>query len=590
MQKTRLHALRLIRLSGRSGELGYEGERRLSSMAYKDDQLHSMNVIPSENVQEQPSEAKVVGGVSGEAEAQVLLRRTPYSYLLNQAYGLWFFVSSFLMTLIITHRVSTEQYGVYVVALTAFNTIQYIVAFGLEDAMTTFAPRVRVEHSKADAASLIRRLLGIRLVVLVISVVVMLYSLPVLAYLIALIPFAGAATLANGLRDPALLSHITPIAIYVLGSSAASLLTAVCAALMRMSIVFVVGCVTQLLLLGLAFFVLQLGWGIDGILWLLAIVSLLNAAAFLAWLAPAIFQRGVAYKPSLKPVLQLGVSSWLTNLASGALFKQVSITLLNVFAVSLTSIAYFNLSFQLADSANYLLVAGFGGVGGSALATAFVGQNYERLGRSWQALIKVETLLATTGLVFCLFNAQNIAHILYGSKYDPIGPLFAIFLFFNILVRILGTTIHQSALYVVGKARLVVLSQWLGLLAVLLIGIALVPSWGPAGALVADGVAKTLTGVLMLLFLLKDIPRKYLVELIGFTLRFLLALVLAALPGVLWHPTKPLLLVVSGCLFLVLCVGFLAWLKPLSEDDLRLLSKLNSRIARYLRWFVRKVR
>src|SRR5579884_1587829 len=30
-----------------------------------------------------------------EAEARHLLKRTPGSYLLNQAYGLWFFVSSF---------------------------------------------------------------------------------------------------------------------------------------------------------------------------------------------------------------------------------------------------------------------------------------------------------------------------------------------------------------------------------------------------------------------------------------------------------------------------------------------------------------
>jgi O-antigen/teichoic acid export membrane protein len=508
--------------------------------------------------------------------------------LLNQAYGLWFFISSFLMTLIITRQVSTEQYGVYVVALTAFNTIQYLVAFGLEDATTTFVPRIWAEHGKADAASLIRRLLGLRLSVLVVGVLCMLYGLPLLAYIIALVPIPGTAAVAQGLRAPALLTHILPLAVYVLGSSAAGLLTAVCAALMRMTIVFVIGCATQLLLLGLSFYVLHLGWGIDGILWLLALVSLVNAAAFALWLAPQIFRRGVAYKPSFKPILQLGVSSWLTNLASGALFKQISVLLLNMFAVSLTGIAYFNLSFQLADSANTLLVAGFGGVGGAALATAFVGHNHERLGRSWQVLIKVETLLAVTGLVFCLFNAPNIAHVLYGSKYDPIGPLFTIFLFFNILVRILGTTIHQSALYVVGKARLVVLSQWAGLLVVLLLGILLVPLAGPAGALIADGVAKTVAGGLMLLFLLKDIPRKHLTELAGFTLRFLAALLFAALPSLLWHPTRPILLLVSAGLFLGLCIGFLCWLKPLNAGDWELLTHMNPRFARYFRWFVRK--
>src|SRR6266567_1181575 len=104
---------------------------------------------------------------------------------------------------------------------------------------------------------------------------------------------------------------------------------------------------------------------------------------------------------------------------------------------------------------------------------------------SWQTLIKIETLLAAPILVFCLFNAQNIAPALYGASYDPVGPLLAIFLFFNILVRALGTTMHQYTLYVIGKPSKVVLGQWIGLLALVLIGIALIPRWGPAGALTA---------------------------------------------------------------------------------------------------------
>src|SRR2546429_6894099 len=42
----------------------------------------------------------------------------------------------------------------------------------------------------------------------------------------------------------------------------------------------------------------------------------------------------------------------------------------------------FRSSFQLAHAASLLLVSGFGGVGGSALAAAFVGMNYSRLARS----------------------------------------------------------------------------------------------------------------------------------------------------------------------------------------------------------------
>ena len=248
-------------------------------------------------------------------------------------------------------------------------------------------------------------------------------------------------------------------------------------------------------------------------------------------------------------------------------------------------IAYFNLSFQLGHAASLLLVSGFGGVAGSALAAAFVGIDLERLARTWQTLIKVETLLAAPVLVFCLFNAQAIAHILYGSNYDPVGPLLAIFLFFNIITRILGTTIHQSTRNVMGKSRLVVLAQFIGLLAVTLIGIMLIPHWGPAGALVADGISQIITGSILLAFLSKDLPERYP---LGFTLRMLLALTLAALPGIIWHPSGRFPLVIAGIVFLALSLGFLLVIKPLTSRDLDMVGQVNTWVVKYLRWFGRK--
>ena len=526
--------------------------------------------------------------VLGEAGARSLLANSPRSYLFNQAYGLWFFVSWFVLMTLITRKVSTEEYGTFAVILTAYNTILYIVAFGLEDAITTYIPRVFAEHGNASAGSLLRRLLLLRTAMLVVCTIILLFSLPILANGIALLPLNGAKDVAAGLRDQQLLAHMLPIAFYVLGSSMSSMLSAVCAAYMRMLPVLTIGSITQVALLGVGFLVLQLGFGINGVLWMLAIVALINAGAFALWLAPTVFARGkVRYKQALGPVVKLGISAWLTNLVNGALLKQASIILLGYFAISLTQRGFFNLSFQLADSANALLVAGFGGVGGSALAAAAISKNYERLGRSWEVLIKVETLLAAPGLVFCLFNAQNIVDVLYTKAFSPVGPLLAIFLFFNLIVRVLGTTIHQSTLYVMSKARLVVLGQWVGLVVVIVLGIVLIPHYGPTGALIADGIAKVITGGLLLAFLWRDLPSKYP---LGFTLRFLLALTIAALPGIVWHPTNRILFGFSGVVFLVLCVGLLLLVKPLSADDLGMIEGMRPSAGRYLKWFTRRKR
>ncbi|WP_052888200.1 lipopolysaccharide biosynthesis protein [Thermogemmatispora carboxidivorans] len=618
MQRPRFHPLRLKRLY--TGQLASEAAQSDHGMANQADQPTPQTTLPEEasgqdgtqrekSTPNRPHLTEVVGtsvistsasssngpatrveSSGAEAEARHLLRRTPISYLLNQAYGLWFFLSSFILTLIITRAFvnSHELYGVYAVAMSAFNTIAYIVAFGLEDATTTYVPRVLAEHGQPAAASLIRRLLLLRSLTLVLCMGVMLFALPALAWPFGLLPssWTWASDLASGLRNPQLLRHITPIAFYVLGNGIISLQTAVCASFMRMRLVFVIGSLAQLVQLPLSYLVLRLDSSVDGLLWMQALVSLASAAAFLIWQAPLLLQGGARYRQPLKPVIRLGLSAWLTNLVSGALLKQTVIILLGSFAVPLAEIGYFNLSYQLGHTASLLMVTGFGGVAGSALAAAFVGQNYARLARSWQALIKIETLLAAPVLVFSFFNASVIAHLLY-QGYEPVGPLLALFLTFQILIRTLGTSIHQSTLYVVGKAWQVVLGQWIGLLSLIILGIALIPGWGPAGALIADGLAQVIGGALLLGFLWRLLPERYP---LGYTLRLLLALALAAAPSLLLHPYNFPTLILAGLIYLAGAVLLLLLIRPLTQEDLGLLHSLHPRLARYLRPFARAQR
>ena len=522
----------------------------------------------------------------GEEGAHHLLKRTPSNYLLNQIYGLWVYVSLFLLTILLAYEVSVNEYAVYVDAAAAFNTIAYIVAFGMEDATTTFVPRLASEHGEASAASLIRRLLAIRLLILALSLGILLFSLPALAALFAAIPTSLTAGIARTLRDPGLQTNLAPIAFWVLANGIFSLLNAVYAAIMRMKVVFIVGGLVQVFLLGLGFVTLQLGWGIESILWLQGIVTFAGALAFVLWLAPLIFARGATYIQPLGPVFRLGFAAWFTNLVSGALLKQIVLLFLIAFSTQAAQ-AYFNVSFQLTDGANLLLVSGFGGVGVAALAAAFVGANYGRLSRIWQTLIKVETLLSAPGLIFCLANAPNIIVAVFGAKYEPAGQLFALFLALNLLVRVLGMTVHQSTLYVLGKSRMVVIAQWVGLIVVLGLGFLLIGSWhwGAAGALVADGVARLATYGLMLVFLWGDLPEKYP---FGFTLRIVLATAIASVPALIFHPATKSMLVAFGVLFVILSALMLLLIRPLSRKDLDMIGEVKPGLVPYLKWFARR--
>src|SRR2546430_5674392 len=199
MRKPALRPFRLISVS--TGTLD-NPEPQEENSEVKDNKRSSGLVEPVFTKAEQQLPGDTLPKANAEEEARHLLKRTPGSYLLNQVYGLWVFSSLFLLTVLVTRKLSVADYGVYAVSLAAFNTIAYIIAFGLEDATTTFVPRVFAEHGRAAAALLVRRLLAIRLVILAITVIVMLFTLPILAKLIATLPVSGSAGIAAGLQSP----------------------------------------------------------------------------------------------------------------------------------------------------------------------------------------------------------------------------------------------------------------------------------------------------------------------------------------------------------------------------------------------------
>src|SRR5438477_5722710 len=189
MRKPALRPFRLISVS--TGTLD-KPEPQEENGEVKDNKRPSGLIEPVSTKVEQQLPGDTLLKASAEEEARHLLKRTPGSYLLNQVYGLWVFGSLFLLTVLVTRKLSVAEYGVYAVAFAAFNTIAYIVALGLEDATTTYVPRVFAEHGREAAAVLIRRLLALRLLILGLSVGIMLFVMPVLAVLIAAIPINGS--------------------------------------------------------------------------------------------------------------------------------------------------------------------------------------------------------------------------------------------------------------------------------------------------------------------------------------------------------------------------------------------------------------
>ena len=530
-----------------------------------------------------------------QSEAAELLRRAPMAYLWNQIGSIWSFVALFLLTLVVTRSLGKAPFGIYAIALTVYNTALYVAAFGLEDAATVFVPRTLAAMGRAATSSLVRRLLLTRIVGVVAIGAILILVIPPLEHVLLLSRVPILAQIGSAIRIPSLDTLTLPVAAYVAGASLMNILTAIFTAILRTRLTLIVGGLSQVANIAGVLLFVHFGFGVAGVIWALAIVAWVTTAVYLLCMLPLLLHRAPKEQEQrFTPVLQMGWTAWLTNLVSGALLKQSAISLLQYFAIDIVAIGYFSLAFQLSDAAAFLLIAGLGGVGMAAMAASYAGQNKQSLGFAWRAVSKVQILLSVPLLAFVYIHAGAIAVVLYGVDFAAVGPLMQVFLVFTLIQRIAGGGSHQAALYVLGRQRLALWSQWGGLLVTLILGAMLVPQHsnvgGPAGALIAVGVGKVGVELVQLALAWRFLQRRYPLR---FGFRVCLALIPAMVLAALWHPSALLLpshlgplavspmlisLVISVLAFAIVLMIGLAVTKPIEHEDVDLLAQVNPRL------------
>jgi O-antigen/teichoic acid export membrane protein len=509
-----------------------------------------------------------------------LIRRAPSGYLWNQAFSLWLFLSLFLYQLVITRALSVGEKGVYELVLTPANVAVYLAALGLESAGSVYLPRALADGGPARAAAVALRLLVVRLGAVLLVTCGILWGLPALRALAALLDLPQLSGFVQSLGDPVLLAHRGALALYVVGVGLANLLAALLTALLRTRLVFVVGSLAQLLTVGLG--ILLVGTfhaGANGALTALALPNLAMALAYgvgiLRVLGAAPARVGDRVTGAM---LRLGMAAWLADLANGSLIKFLALTQLSA-AVSHEQIAFFGLAFEMGHAASFLFVAGLGGVGLAVMSAAYVNRHLSDLAVAWRSVSKLQVLLAVPLVAFCVPHADAIIQVLYGRRYADVGALLALFLALNALIRLGGGGAHEAALYVLGHQRWVVLTRWASLGILALGDVLLIPLFGVAGALLAVGLAQVGAELAQLLAARAVLARAYP---IGFLLKVLLALAPGLAFATLWRPSSLLGLTLSGVGYTAIFLLCLRIVRPLDAEDTALLQHVPPRLRALL--------
>jgi O-antigen/teichoic acid export membrane protein len=518
--------------------------------------------------------------------ASDLLRRAPGGYLWNQAFSLWLFFSLFLYQLVITRLLPVSEKGIYELVLTPANVAVYLAALGLESAGAVYVPRMLSEGGPGKALAVALRLIGIRLAAVLFIALGVLWGLPALVQLLAMLALPGTGTLAQGLNDPVLLAHRAALAGYVLGMGLANLLAALLTALLRTRIIFLAGSLAQLLTIGLAALLVgPLHGGADSALLALALPNLLLALVYIGTLVAVLgAQPAKIGSRVVGPMLRLGLAAWVADLANEPLIKLLAVAQLSV-AVSPAQIAFFGIAFEMGHAAAFLFVAGLGGLGLAVMSAAYAQRQKAHLAVAWRTITKLQVLLAVPLLVFCIPHAASITRLLFGQNYADAGPLLALFLALNALVRLGGGGAHEAALYVLGRQRWVVIARSGALVALLCADTLLIPAYGAAGALVAVGLAQVAVQIVEIVLARRALARPFPLH---FVARVLLAVGPALGFAVLWRPTSLVGLLLAGVGYALIFLVCLRLARPLESEDAALLQHMAGPLPALLSRFCAK--
>jgi O-antigen/teichoic acid export membrane protein len=206
---------------------------------------------------------------------------------------------------------------------------------------------------------------------------------------------------------------------------------------------------------------------------------------------------------------------------------------------------------------------------------------------AWRSIAKVQVVLAVPLVAFCVPHAGAILHVLYPAPYEQAGPLLALFLVFNGLVRMAGGGASEAALYVLGRQRWVVAARWVSLLVLGVCDVFLIPAFGAAGALLAVGIAQVGVEFFELALARHLLARAYPV---GFVVRVLVAVAPALVLTSLWRPETFLGLIAAGAVFALLFLLCLRLVAPLDAEDQQLLDQVSEPLRTFLRVFASRRR
>ena len=477
----------------------------------------------------------------------------------NQASKVIEMAAAYIASVLVARALGAIEFGTYSVALSMVTFTYFTTSLGLNEVLNVHVPRLGAGTGRV--AYLLRSLLKVRATI---------------ALGLAALLFALASVLATAFRNPALEPVLRAAALYVFFYNVTLLLEYFLVGALQVPRVSRVRILVQLVNLGAAAAALRWHWHA----WMLFLAMAASSALGLAWLSwgarHALF--GLAERFDLKPLRRFGLTLWMTNFVNFFLGRQADILMIGFFRPATGEAGWYSAAATLAMLCASALLMGAEGVSLAAFSELETRVDRESIGRLWQLHLKMDMMLSLPMLAFGGVFAGEIVRTLYTSAFAPAAPMLAGYTAAWILTRVIGGGTNMTVLYAMNEPRLPLVIYGTSGLFNLIANLILIPRFGAVGAVIGTGCAmigsSVASGWIVMRRTGAGVP-------VGFALKVLLACgAAAAVARAVTGPAGFAGLLLAGVLGLIVFAVLIRLLRPLDDDDRRLLARLNPRLGR----------
>lgn len=465
--------------------------------------------------------------------------------------------AAYATSVVAARALGPVAFGVYSIALSAVTLSYYASSLGMNEVLNVHVPRLRDQPGRV--AFVLRALLRLRMIV---------------ALLVGAALTLGAPLLARVWREPALEPLLRIAGMYAFFTQISLLLEYFFVGSLEVPRVARVRVFVQLLGLAAAAAALAWHWPASRLLLAFAINAALGVLA-LVWAARRTL-RTPGEPFDLVTLRSFGLTIWASNFVTFFLGRQSDVLLVGLFRPGTSEAGCYAAAALLATLLSSGLLMGAEGVSLAAFSELESRVDRGGLGRLWSLHLKMDVLLSLPLLAFGAAYAREIVAVLYAEGFAPAADMLVLYCGVWVIVRVLGGGTNMTVLYSINDPRTPLIIYGVSGIANLVLNLILVPRFGGTGAVFGTGIAligsSLASGLLVHRHTGTPFP-------LGFALKVALAS-LAALLATHWLPRLPGLagLALAGAVGLVICLVALRLLRPLADDDRRLLARLNPRL------------